>query len=91
MPEGQEALHCAVETTEGLWIAPDRALARHLAGEFPLVFATRTHLERLTDFPTLDGLRAHCATKRVVTVMPIADFSTKPIRAWLPEGVAGCW
>ena len=67
MPPHQEALHCGaqtvpealactLETTDGVWIAPDVAVARHAAREFPLVFATFSHLQRLATFPTLETL-----------------------------------
>ncbi|MBX5490939.1 MAG: hypothetical protein IRZ14_07255 [Chloroflexi bacterium] len=91
LPPGQEALHCAVETTDGRWIAPAAALALHERGQFPLVFATRAHLERLARFATLDALFAHAATKRVVTVRPWADFSVSPPRVEIPAEVRECW
>lgn len=91
LPPGQEALHCAVETTDGRWIAPGQALALHARGTFPLVFATRAHLERLARFATLDALLAHAATKRVVTVRPRADFSVSPPQVEIPEEVRECW
>jgi 8-oxo-dGTP pyrophosphatase MutT (NUDIX family) len=52
LPDGQEPLHDAVETVDGVWIEPEIALDRFLRGEFPLVFATERHLERLARCPT---------------------------------------
>ncbi len=91
MPTGQEALHCAVETTDGLWVAPSVALASHAAGQFPLVFATQAHLRRLAQFPTLDALWACAATKPVVTVLPREDGDRTPPRFIIPPEVEECW
>jgi 8-oxo-dGTP pyrophosphatase MutT (NUDIX family) len=102
MPPCQEALHCGaqtvpealactLETTDGLWIAPGEALARHAAGEFPLVFATRSHLERLATFPTLEALWAHTEDKAVVTVLPWLDPDATPPRVIIPAEVRECW
>jgi 8-oxo-dGTP pyrophosphatase MutT (NUDIX family) len=101
LPPGQEALpgaggHTpagsrAWETTDGVWIAPHTALARHAAQEFPLVFATQAHLERLARFRTLAALWAHAATKPVVTVLPRLQRDTTPPRVVIPEEVRECW
>jgi 8-oxo-dGTP pyrophosphatase MutT (NUDIX family) len=91
LPPGQEALHCQVETTDGVWIAPSAALAQHAAGDFPLVFATRTHLERLVAFPSLDALLACAATKPVVTVLPWFDTAHESPRLIIPDEVRDCW
>ena len=102
MPPRQEALHCGeptlpgaqdctVETTDGLWIAPGDAVARHVAREFPLVFATFTHLERLATFPTLEALWAHIENKRVVTVLPSLEVDITPPRIVIPAEVRECW
>jgi hypothetical protein len=91
MPDRQEALHCAIETTDGVWIAPSVALRGHAAGEFPLVFATRAHLHRLAAFPTLDALWAYAASKPVITVLPREDERSDPPRFIIPPEVAECW
>jgi 8-oxo-dGTP pyrophosphatase MutT (NUDIX family) len=102
MPPGQEALHCGgqtlpevlactAETTDGLWLTPGETLARHAAGDFPLVFATRTHLERLATFPTLEALWAHTEDKAVVTVLPWLDPDATPPRVIIPAEVRECW
>jgi 8-oxo-dGTP pyrophosphatase MutT (NUDIX family) len=102
LPLGQEALHCGgqtlpaalqatVETTDGVWIAPGEALARHAAGAFPLVFATRMHVERLASFPTLEALWAHTENKPVVTVLPVLTPGVTPARVVIPAEVRECW
>jgi len=102
MPPRQEALHCGAqtvpealactpETTDGVWIAPDVALRRHAAHEFPLVFATLSHLQRLAMFPTLEALWAHTENKPVVTVLPRMEVDVTPPRIVIPPEVAECW
>lgn len=91
LPPRQEALHCALETTEGLWLTPDAVLARHAARAFPLVFATRAHIERLATLPTLEALWAHTANKAVVTVLPRLVPDTTPPRVIIPAEVRECW
>jgi 8-oxo-dGTP pyrophosphatase MutT (NUDIX family) len=56
VPSGQEPLHDAVETTDGVWISPGDALDGYRREEFPLVFATEKNLERLARFPSLARL-----------------------------------
>jgi 8-oxo-dGTP pyrophosphatase MutT (NUDIX family) len=71
-PDGQEPLHDAVETTHGTWIAPDEALRRHEDGDFPLVFATVKHLERMRRFPTLNALFAGVSPADLAPITPRA-------------------
>jgi 8-oxo-dGTP pyrophosphatase MutT (NUDIX family) len=73
MPPGQTAVHCRVETTESVWIAPREALQRDSA-TLPLVLPTRVHLTRLSYFQTLDDLLAGARKKPIRTVHP-ARFS----------------
>jgi 8-oxo-dGTP pyrophosphatase MutT (NUDIX family) len=91
LPAGQAALHCAVETTDGLWVSPSAALAGHRAGEFPLVFATLAHLRRLAGFLTLEALWSCAATKPVITVVPREEEGTHPPRFIVPPEVDECW
>ena len=48
MPAGQEAAHDQLETTAGIWVSPEDALAHYGAGDFPLVFATIHQLRALS-------------------------------------------
>jgi hypothetical protein len=66
-------------------------VAGHAAGDFPLVFATLAHLERLAQFPTLEALWAHADAKPVVTVMPFADLGKEPPEFILAPEVRECW
>ncbi|HET7813043.1 MAG TPA: hypothetical protein VFL13_01585, partial [Candidatus Baltobacteraceae bacterium] len=66
----QQAQADAVETHDGVWIAPADALARSERDEFSLVYPTIKHLERLAAFDDLDALLAFARTKSIRTVMP---------------------
>ncbi|MBF6590841.1 MAG: NUDIX domain-containing protein [Ktedonobacterales bacterium] len=70
MPEGQEAAYDQQETTEGVWIAPEEALARSAAGDFPLVFATLHQLRALSDMRDVAQARARFAGTTPRTIMP---------------------
>ena len=69
-PPGQAGLADAVETHEGMWIAPAAALERYRGGTFRLVYPTIKHLERLAPFESLDGVRAFANEKPVLTILP---------------------
>jgi 8-oxo-dGTP pyrophosphatase MutT (NUDIX family) len=89
MPHGQEALHCAVETVEGLWISPAAALERFERGEFPLVFVTQRHLERLAGCPSLEAALAFARSKAVVSVNPGLYQETQ--EPFIPSDLEGRW
>jgi hypothetical protein len=81
MPPGQGAADCGIETFDGLWVRPHDALGRYAAGELPLVFPTRMHLQRLTEPRSLGELLELAGSKPVATVRP-----TRP-----GEGVVAAW
>ncbi len=87
-PDGQIAEADRYETSEGCWITPASALARHAAGDFSMVFPTIKHLERLAVFPNVDALLDFAAVKSVVPVTP--DVSEGPTFA-LPPTLEGAW
>jgi glyoxylase-like metal-dependent hydrolase (beta-lactamase superfamily II)/8-oxo-dGTP pyrophosphatase MutT (NUDIX family) len=58
-PPDQTPLHDGEETVQHLWVEPAIALARHRAGDFPLLFATATNLELLSSFANCEALMAH--------------------------------
>lgn len=70
MPRGQSPLHDEIETTEGVWITPDEALTRYREGDFPLVFPTRKHLERLAEYSSIDAACASVSPEDLTPVMP---------------------
>jgi len=57
MPPAQEAAHDALETTEGVWVTPEDALAGYARGDFPLVFATIHQLRALTGLASAEDAR----------------------------------
>lgn len=70
LPDHQEPLHDARETIDSLWIAPRQALERSDRGEFPLVFATRKHLERMAGFRSVEEMIAATGASDLEPVMP---------------------
>jgi 8-oxo-dGTP pyrophosphatase MutT (NUDIX family) len=91
MPDGQSAAHCQVETTESAWVAPREALTLAAAGQLPVIFPTRMHLELLAEHPTLDDVLEFARTKPIRTV----QLSHRPAEG--EEGMPGpretmaCW
>ena len=63
--------HCGVETVDGVWITPSRAIARFEAGEISLVSVTVEHLKRLAQFSAPAAAAGRIArTKPIRTVNP---------------------
>jgi len=86
-PPDQVALADTFETHDGLWIAPQEALARFRRGELHLVYPTIKHLERLVAFDSVDAALEFARTKPIVTIMPKDsgdDFQ-------IPPGLEGAW
>jgi 8-oxo-dGTP pyrophosphatase MutT (NUDIX family) len=73
LPSGQTAGHCQIETTDGLWIAPREALARHGRDEHPMIFVTTEHVKRLSEFGDTEALLAFAQTKGLKVVRPVLD------------------
>ncbi len=69
-PPGQAALADAVETHDGIWIAPAVALERYRAGTMHLVYPTIKHLTRLAAFDSVDRALEFARTKAVLTILP---------------------
>jgi 8-oxo-dGTP pyrophosphatase MutT (NUDIX family) len=72
LPRGQEPLHDALETTDSAWIAPKNALRRYREGNFPLVFATEKHLERMSRFRSIEEMIASTEMADLQPVVPKA-------------------
>jgi 8-oxo-dGTP pyrophosphatase MutT (NUDIX family) len=69
-PVSQVGAHDGTESVEGLWIAPQDALAEAEAGRRTLVFATRMNLAKLARYRTVADAVAATRAKPVVTVVP---------------------
>jgi 8-oxo-dGTP pyrophosphatase MutT (NUDIX family) len=87
-PAGQTAQADAVETHDGLWIAPRDALARSAAGTLALMFPTIKHLERVSAFRAIDALLEFAANKPIAPVMPYAAAEREFI---IPPQLEGRW
>lgn len=70
MPAGQQAAHDRLETTAGVWITPEDALARSSEGTFPIVFATIHQLRELTGLASVAEAQRRFAGAAVHTIMP---------------------
>jgi 8-oxo-dGTP pyrophosphatase MutT (NUDIX family) len=66
MPPRQNALHCAIETSEGAWLRPVELLDR----SYPIVFPTEQHLRRVAPFATVAELLTFARTKAIKRVQP---------------------
>jgi hypothetical protein len=66
MPARQAALHCTIETTEGVWLSP----AQVLDGDYHVVYATAAHLRRLSAFTSVDALLGFTRAKPIRRVQP---------------------
>jgi 8-oxo-dGTP pyrophosphatase MutT (NUDIX family) len=78
MPEGQVADHDRQETTDGIWIAPEDALARQDRGEFPLAFPTIRQLRALAGLTGMKAARERFAGKPVLPIQPTMNASGEP-------------
>lgn len=65
MPGGQEADHDRLETTDGVWITPEEALARQDEENLPIAFPTIRQLEALAGLTDMTTARARFAGKPV--------------------------
>lgn len=63
MPQGQECMPDLTETTDGIWVSPEKGLAGNLKGETPLSPPTLITLHQLLDYEDLDDLRIEVKTR----------------------------
>ena len=80
-PVSQLGAHDGEESVEGLWIAPQHALAEAEAGTRTLVFATRMNLAKLARYSSVAEAVAVTRASPVVTVMP--KVKRTPEGRWL--------
>jgi 8-oxo-dGTP pyrophosphatase MutT (NUDIX family) len=86
LPEGQTASHCQIETTDGVWISPPRALSRGDKRRYPMMFVTREHVRRLADFSSSQRLLAYARRKQVRPLQPDTDEHDEPYLTPEQEG-----
>jgi 8-oxo-dGTP pyrophosphatase MutT (NUDIX family) len=87
LPPGQSALHDTIETSEGVWLTPSRALGP----EFQTVFATDHHLRRLTPFLTVADLFEFASRKPIRVVLPEVVETSEGRRAIVPPHLGEAW
>ena len=87
LPVGQSALHDTIETSEGLWLAPSRALEP----EYHTVFATRHHLRRLGAFASVHELLDFARAKPIRVVQPEVAERGEGMRAFVPAHLVDAW
>jgi 8-oxo-dGTP pyrophosphatase MutT (NUDIX family) len=80
-PVSQLGAHDGAESVEGLWIAPQQALAEAESGSRTLVFATRMNLAKLARYRTVAEAVAATRARPVVTVTP--KVKRTPEGRWL--------
>ena len=83
----QAALHCTIETSEGIWIAP-RAL---LDGDYQVVYATAQHLRRIAPFASVAALMEFAKTKHIYRVQPEVIERGEGLSVQLPPDIADSW
>jgi 8-oxo-dGTP pyrophosphatase MutT (NUDIX family) len=81
LPVGQTAAHCQIETSDGLWVSPHEALARHAKDDFPMMFVTREHLRRLAEFRQTKALLEFAGGRLTSLVRPTVDADREPYPA----------
>ncbi|MDQ2741590.1 MAG: hypothetical protein M3Z66_04740 [Chloroflexota bacterium] len=87
LPDGQTPLHDEHETTAGIWIAPKEALERSRQGDFPLVFATVKHLERMARYPSIEQMIAETSEADLEPITPKLIHEHGEARLLLPGEV----
>jgi 8-oxo-dGTP pyrophosphatase MutT (NUDIX family) len=87
LPPGQSALHDTIETSEGLWLSPDQALAP----DYHTVYATAQHLHRLEPFAAVAELLAFARTKPIRIVSPEVVEAAEGMRAFIRPEIADSW
>lgn len=80
MPEGQDAVHCGSETTAGLWLTPEDAIAECRAERIalpPPTWTTLRQLERIAHtarstaaVETIDAVLAWARTRLIAPIQP---------------------
>jgi 8-oxo-dGTP pyrophosphatase MutT (NUDIX family) len=87
MPRGQSALHDTIETSEGVWLSPARALD----DEYHTVYATAQHLRRLAPYQSVDELMRFARSKRIRCVSPEVVEHGSGLNVFIPPDVANDW
>jgi 8-oxo-dGTP pyrophosphatase MutT (NUDIX family) len=87
MPPRQSALHCTIETSEGIWLRP----ADLLDGAYAVVYATAQHLRRLVPYESVSELLVFARQKPIKRVQPEVHDTGNGLTVWLPPHLAETW
>lgn len=87
LPPRQSALHDTIETSEGLWLSPARALG----DEYHTVYATVQHLRRLEGLQSVNDLVEFARAKPIRTVLPEMVESAEGMRVTVRPEIADTW
>ena len=87
LPRGQSALHDTIETSEGVWLTPARALEP----DYHTLFPTSEHLKRLAVFQVVADLMEFARTKPIRTVRPDTNRDGEGARIAIPSDLVDAW
>jgi 8-oxo-dGTP pyrophosphatase MutT (NUDIX family) len=87
LPPGQSALHDTIETSEGIWLAPSRALE----ADYHTVYATTQHLRRIIACHSVRELFDFARRKQIRMVSPEMLESGEGMRVMIRPDVADAW
>ncbi len=90
-PAEQQAAHDRLETSDGIWISPEEALARFEHKEFPLVFATIYQLRELAAFRSVQEALESTTKQHVPTRLPILSQEGGKTRVYLQDDSSNAW
>lgn len=90
-PTAQEALYDALETSEGIWVAPSIALERFQQGAFPVAFPTYRQLHDLSTFASVQEALQIAGTRPVPTHMPVMTQVDGKAHVYLPADPERTW
>ncbi len=84
-PAEQEALYDNLETSDGVWIRPETALAQFEQGIFPIAFPTFHQVRDLCAFATVQEAIDATRTRHVPTHIPLLKKQDGATYVFLPE------
>lgn len=87
LPPRQSALHDTIETSEGVWLTPGRALD----DDYHTVYATAQHLRRLAPFRTVSELLEFASSKTIRAVSPEMVEGPDGVRVVIPPDLIDAW
>jgi 8-oxo-dGTP pyrophosphatase MutT (NUDIX family) len=87
MPLRQAALHDTIETSEGVWLSPQRALG----DEYHTVYATTQHLRRLSTYCSVADLLAFAREKPIRRISPEVVEGKSGLRVLMPPELVDTW